>query len=119
MMARTIRISTSAKPIDDYRQMSGTPTQNMHLFIPDPAAFPPLIDSNLAGCRRQRGLKAQNPKPTLQNPERRLPYAAPPHVATRSDTQDNRQFFREFKERLKSRFRQVDIWITTRLIESI
>jgi hypothetical protein len=35
------------------------------------------------------------------------------------DTKDNREFFREFKERLKSRFRQVDIWMTTHLIDVI
>jgi hypothetical protein len=36
-----------------------------------------------------------------------------------SDTNDNREFFRQFKERLKSRFRQVDIWMTTHLVEVI
>jgi hypothetical protein len=35
------------------------------------------------------------------------------------DTSDNRQFFREFKERLKPRFRQLDIWMTTHLVEVI
>ncbi len=33
------------------------------------------------------------------------------------DTAENRHFFREFKERLKSRFRQIDIWMTTYLVE--
>src|SRR5260370_17465875 len=33
------------------------------------------------------------------------------------DTQENRQFFQEFKERLKTRFRQIDIWMTTHPIE--
>jgi hypothetical protein len=35
------------------------------------------------------------------------------------DTADNRKFFSEFKERLKSQFRQHDIWMTTYLIEVI
>ena len=34
-----------------------------------------------------------------------------------SDTPENRQFFEEYKERLKARFRQLDIWMTTYLIE--
>ena len=29
------------------------------------------------------------------------------------DTPENVQFFREFKERLKARFQQIDIWMTT------
>jgi hypothetical protein len=33
------------------------------------------------------------------------------------DTPENRQFFQEFKERLKARFRQLDIWLTTYPIE--
>jgi hypothetical protein len=33
------------------------------------------------------------------------------------DTAESRQFFLEFKERLKTRFRQVDIWMTTFPIE--
>lgn len=33
------------------------------------------------------------------------------------DTPENRQFFEEYKERLKARFRQLDIWMTTYLIE--
>ena len=33
------------------------------------------------------------------------------------DTPENRRFFEEFKERLKTRFRQFDIWMTTYLIE--
>lgn len=33
------------------------------------------------------------------------------------DTAENRRFFEEHKERLKTRFRQVDIWMTTYLIE--
>ena len=35
------------------------------------------------------------------------------------DTETNRAFFGEFKERLKTRFDQVDIWITTHLVEVI
>jgi hypothetical protein len=35
------------------------------------------------------------------------------------DTPENRQFFVEFKERLKTRFQQLDIWMTTYLIEII
>jgi hypothetical protein len=34
-----------------------------------------------------------------------------------ADTAENRQFFQEFKERQKVRFRQIDIWLTTYLIE--
>jgi hypothetical protein len=33
------------------------------------------------------------------------------------DTPENRQFFAEYKERLKTRFRQIDIWMTTYVIE--
>ena len=33
------------------------------------------------------------------------------------DTPENRHFFVEYKERLKARFRQLDIWMTTYLIE--
>jgi len=33
------------------------------------------------------------------------------------DVPENRQFFVEFKERLKARFQQLDIWMTTYLIE--
>jgi hypothetical protein len=33
------------------------------------------------------------------------------------DTPENRQFFEAYKERLKTRFRQLDIWMTTYLIE--
>jgi hypothetical protein len=29
------------------------------------------------------------------------------------DLPENRQFFLEFKEKLKKRFRQIDIWMTT------
>ncbi|HZZ28190.1 MAG TPA: hypothetical protein VFE46_09315 [Pirellulales bacterium] len=32
---------------------------------------------------------------------------------------ENRQFFVNFKERLKERFQQLDIWITTYLVEVI
>jgi hypothetical protein len=35
------------------------------------------------------------------------------------DTPDNRQFFVEYKERLKARFEQLDIWLTTHSIEVI
>jgi hypothetical protein len=34
-----------------------------------------------------------------------------------ADLPDHRQFFLEFKERLKSQFQQVDIWMTTYPIE--
>ena len=33
------------------------------------------------------------------------------------DVAESRQFFLEFKERLKARFRQIDIWMTTYPIE--
>lgn len=33
------------------------------------------------------------------------------------DAPENRQFFVEYKERLKARFQQLDIWMTTYLIE--
>jgi hypothetical protein len=33
------------------------------------------------------------------------------------DTTENRQFFVEHKERLKARFRQIEIWLTTYPIE--
>jgi hypothetical protein len=36
-----------------------------------------------------------------------------------TDLPENREFFPEFKERMKNRFRQVDIWVTTYLIEVI
>ena len=35
------------------------------------------------------------------------------------DLPENREFFRQFKERLKARFRQIDIWITTHTIDLI
>lgn len=35
------------------------------------------------------------------------------------DTIGNRQFFVAFKEQLKARFQQIDIWITTYLVEVI
>lgn len=35
------------------------------------------------------------------------------------DTPETQLFFREFKERLKERFRQIDIWMTSHLIEII
>jgi hypothetical protein len=35
------------------------------------------------------------------------------------DTPEVHQFFQEFKERLKVRFRQIDIWMTTHPIEVI
>ncbi|MBM3995963.1 MAG: hypothetical protein FJ303_17700 [Planctomycetes bacterium] len=34
-----------------------------------------------------------------------------------ADTQENQQFFRDYKELLKTRFQQIDIRITTYLIE--
>jgi len=30
---------------------------------------------------------------------------------------ENRQFFLEYKEQLKSRFQQLEIWLTTYLVE--
>jgi hypothetical protein len=33
------------------------------------------------------------------------------------DVPENRQFFVEYKERLKARFQQLDIWMTTYLLE--
>ncbi len=33
------------------------------------------------------------------------------------DLPEHLEFFREFKERLKSRFRQIDIWMTTHLLD--
>ncbi|HTQ40487.1 MAG TPA: hypothetical protein VMJ32_15790 [Pirellulales bacterium] len=36
-----------------------------------------------------------------------------------TDTPENRQFFVDFKERLKERFQQLDIWMTTYLVEVI
>jgi hypothetical protein len=35
------------------------------------------------------------------------------------DVPDSREFFQEFKERIKSRFQQIDIWVTTYPIEAI
>lgn len=35
------------------------------------------------------------------------------------DTVENRQFFVAFKEQLKARFQQLDIWLTTYLVEVI
>lgn len=35
------------------------------------------------------------------------------------DTPESLQFFRDFKERLKVRFQQIDIWMTTYLVEVI
>ena len=35
------------------------------------------------------------------------------------DSPQNRQFFVQFKERLKTRFQQKDIWLTTYLVEVI
>ena len=36
-----------------------------------------------------------------------------------TDTPANREFFVQFKERLKERFQQLDIWLTTYPIESL
>ena len=36
-----------------------------------------------------------------------------------ADTVEHRQFFVDFKERLKERFQQIDIWLTTYLVEVI
>jgi hypothetical protein len=35
------------------------------------------------------------------------------------DSEEHRIFFQEYKDKLKIRFRQIDIWITTYLIEII
>ena len=35
------------------------------------------------------------------------------------DLPENREFFHQFKERLKARFRQIDIWITTHTIDVV
>jgi len=35
------------------------------------------------------------------------------------DTTENRQFFIQFKQSLKERFQQLDIWLTTHSIEVI
>jgi hypothetical protein len=35
------------------------------------------------------------------------------------DTLENRQFFVDFKERLKERFQQIDIWMTTHPLDVI
>ena len=35
------------------------------------------------------------------------------------DTPENSQFFLEFKERLKTQFRQIDIWMTTHPIDKV
>ena len=35
------------------------------------------------------------------------------------DSSSNKKFFRDFKERLKKRFNQMDIWITTYRVEVI
>lgn len=36
-----------------------------------------------------------------------------------ADTLENRQFFENFKEELKTRFRQLEIWLTTYPIEAV
>jgi len=36
-----------------------------------------------------------------------------------ADSPENRQFFSAFKERMKSRFRQIDIWVTTHPVDVI
>jgi hypothetical protein len=36
-----------------------------------------------------------------------------------ADVPENRQFFQDFKERLKSRFQQLDIWMTTYSIDIV
>lgn len=35
------------------------------------------------------------------------------------DAPSSREFFTEFKERLKTRFQQLDIWLTTYLVEAL
>jgi len=34
-----------------------------------------------------------------------------------ADSNENREFFLAYKDQLKSRFRQLDIWLTTQLVE--
>jgi hypothetical protein len=36
-----------------------------------------------------------------------------------ADLPEHREFFHQFKERLKVRFRQIDIWMTTHTIDVI
>jgi hypothetical protein len=36
-----------------------------------------------------------------------------------ADLPENREFFRQFKEHLKTRFRQIDIWMTTHAIDVV
>jgi len=36
-----------------------------------------------------------------------------------ADEPDSRHFFVEFKDKLKTRFQQTDIWLTTVLIEAL
>ncbi len=40
-------------------------------------------------------------------------------VVDAPDTPESREFFVEFKERAKTRFKQLDIWLTTYLIEAM
>ena len=35
------------------------------------------------------------------------------------DVPGNREFFQEFKDRIKARFQQIDIWVTTYPVEAI
>lgn len=35
------------------------------------------------------------------------------------DTSSNRTFFKEYKDKMKARFRQIDIWLTVHPIETI
>ena len=35
------------------------------------------------------------------------------------DLSENREFFRQFKERLKVRFQQIDIWMITHLVDVV
>ena len=42
-----------------------------------------------------------------------------PLVVDVDDLPVNREFFRQFKERLKVRFRQIDIWMTTHTIDVV
>jgi len=36
-----------------------------------------------------------------------------------ADVAENRQFFQQFKEHLKTRFQQLDIWMTTYLVDVV
>ena len=47
-----------------------------------------------------------------------LPYLAREGISFKvEDTQENKLFFRQFRERLRTRFRQVSIWMTSHPID--